>query len=80
MDSLKNIDFKISIIKIPPYSSELNPIDQVWSWMRQHCLANQAFKDYDDIVDKVCTAWNCFLESSQRVATMCSRDWVKLLS
>lgn len=70
----------VSVIKIPPYSPELNPIEQVWSWMRQHCLANQAFKDYDDIVEKVCTAWNRFLESSQRVTIMCSRVWINLIS
>ncbi|EKZ9180130.1 transposase, partial [Vibrio vulnificus] len=23
---------KVSIIKLPPYSPELNPIEQVWSW------------------------------------------------
>ncbi|ENL6717021.1 transposase, partial [Vibrio vulnificus] len=30
----------VSIIKLPPYSPELNPIEQVWSWLRQHSLAN----------------------------------------
>ncbi len=58
----------VSVLKLPPYSPELNPIEQVWIWMRQHCLANQAFNDYNYIVDKVCAAWNQFLESSQRVA------------
>ncbi|MBJ3950951.1 transposase, partial [Salmonella enterica subsp. enterica serovar Kentucky] len=38
----------VSIIKLPPYSPELNPIEQVWSWLRQHCLANQSFTDDED--------------------------------
>lgn len=42
----------LSIIHIPPYSPELNPIEQVWSWMRQNEIANRCFKDYEDIVDK----------------------------
>ncbi|HDY7622256.1 TPA: IS630 family transposase, partial [Vibrio vulnificus] len=29
----------VTIIKLPPYSPELNPIEQVWSWLRQHYLA-----------------------------------------
>ncbi|MGR2993526.1 transposase, partial [Vibrio vulnificus] len=37
----------LSIIKLPPYSPELNPIEQVWSWLRQHSLANQSFADYE---------------------------------
>ncbi|NVP02634.1 IS630 family transposase [Photobacterium damselae subsp. damselae] len=79
-------DFQnISIIKLPPYSPELNPIEQVWSWLRQHYLANQSFSDYEDIVSKVCSAWNsflecCFLECSTRVTKMCSRRWTDLTS
>ncbi|MGR1190211.1 transposase [Vibrio parahaemolyticus] len=38
------------------YSPELNPIEQVWRWLRQHYLANQYFTDYDDIISKVCDA------------------------
>ena len=68
----------VSIIKLPPYSPELNAIEQVWSWMRQRYLANQAFQNYEEIVDKVCNAWNHFLESRGRVRKMCSRNWHNL--
>ncbi len=70
----------VSIIKLPPYSPELNPIEQVWSWLRQHSLANQSFANYEDIVSKVCRAWNRFLECSARVRQMCSRRWIDLTS
>ena len=26
--------------KLPPYSPELNPMEQVWQWLRQRCLSN----------------------------------------
>ncbi|WP_439655063.1 transposase [Vibrio cidicii] len=67
-------------MKLPPYSPELNPLEQVWSWLRQHCLANQSFTDDDDIVEKVCKAWNRFLDSTDRVRKMCTRDWINLTS
>jgi transposase len=70
----------ISTIKLPPYSPELNPIEQVWSWMRQHHLANRSFKGYDNIVDEVCNAWNDFVSDSNRVINMCTRDWMNLIS
>ena len=50
----------LSIIKLPAYSPELNPIEQVWQWLRQNELANKCFKDYDDIVESCCDAWNSF--------------------
>ncbi|WP_353516224.1 transposase, partial [Vibrio parahaemolyticus] len=47
-------DFKnVSVIKLSPYSPELNPIEQVWRWLRQRYLANQYFTDYHDIISKV---------------------------
>ncbi len=46
----------LSVIKLPPYSPELNPIEQVWSWLRQHYRANPSFADHEDIVSKVCWA------------------------
>ncbi|ART83104.1 hypothetical protein CBP31_11155 [Oceanisphaera profunda] len=57
----------VSIIKLPLYSPELNAIEQAWSWMRQHCLANRVFKIYEDIVSSVCEAENTFTERAKRV-------------
>jgi hypothetical protein len=45
----------VSILNLPPYLPELNPIEQVWSWLRQHHLENRCFKFYDDILD-ACTS------------------------
>ena len=68
----------LSIIKLPPYSPELNPIEQVWSWLRQHHLANRCFNGYDDIVDACSKAWNSFINDTKRVTQMCSRDWLQV--
>ncbi len=76
-DFENNFD-NLSIIKLPPYSPELNPIEQVWSWMRQHHLANRCFSGYDSIVNSVCDAWNNFVSDSKRVIKMCSRSWMNL--
>ena len=74
-------DFKnITIIHIPPYSPELNPIEQVWQWLRQNKLANRCFENYHEIVDSVCEAWNSFCEDKHRVQSLCSRDWARLIS
>ncbi|WP_171045699.1 transposase [Pseudoalteromonas rubra] len=51
----------VVIIRLSPYSPELNPIEQVWSWLRQHKLSNRPFANYDDILDQVSEAWNAFI-------------------
>lgn len=68
----------VSILKLPPYSPELNPIEQVWSWLRQHHLANRCFSGYEDIVDSCTHAWNDFIDDTSRVIKMCSRDWLEV--
>mgnify|MGYP003571697318 CR=1 FL=1 len=67
----------LSIIKLPPYSPELNPIEQVWQLLRQNELANRCFKGYEDIVDECSRAWNSFISDVSRVIKLCSRDWIK---
>ena len=68
----------LAILKLPPYSPELNPIEQVWSWLRQHHLANRCFENYEAIVDACSEAWNSFISDTARVIKMCSRDWAVL--
>ena len=68
----------LSILKLPPYSPELNPVEQVWQWLRQHHLANRCFDGYSDIVESCSAAWNSFRASVSRVMSMCSREWINL--
>jgi transposase len=68
---------RITLVPIPPYSPELNPMEQVWQWIKYTCLSNSVFKDYDHIVDSTVKAWNRFLEECS-IKTMCSRAWAKV--
>lgn len=70
----------LSIVKLPPYSPELNPMEQVWSWLRQHRLANRCFAGYNAIVDAIDGAWNEFIADKERVKRMCSRQWAKMIT
>ena len=45
----KNISFAF----LPPYSPELNPIEQLWQQLKQRCLSNRCFKNYKEILSSV---------------------------
>ncbi|MBO2550785.1 IS630 family transposase [Shewanella algae] len=68
----------LTLIKLPAYSPELNPMEQVWQWLRQHCLSNRVFDCYEQIVEQVSRAWNTFIEDTGRVKSLCFRDWMNL--
>lgn len=63
------------LLKLPPDSPELNPIEQVWQWLRQNVLANRCFSDYDDIVEQCSIAWNTFIGKKVRVSKLRTRQW-----
>lgn len=65
----------VSILKLPPYSPELNPVEQVWQWLKQHYLSNRCFKNYDAIVEACCDAWNKFSQQPELIKSIGTRKW-----
>jgi transposase len=65
----------ITLIRLPPYAPELNPVENVWEYLRGNKLAITVFESYDDIVDKSCAAWRFFADDPERVASITSRTW-----
>ena len=68
----------ITLLHPPPYSPELNPVENVWGYLRQNKLAITVFDGYDHIVDKCCEAWRYFADDPQRVASVTTRSWEKV--
>lgn len=68
----------ITLLTPPPYSPEVNPIENVWRFLRQNRRANRVFETYQDIVDTCCTAWNALIDVPERVASITIRDWAKV--
>lgn len=45
-----------TLLPLPPRCPELNPVENVWQFMRENWLSNRIFSSYDDIVDHCCFA------------------------
>ena len=41
----------ISVLLLPPYGPELNPVENLWHHLRSHYLANRAYDDYDALLN-----------------------------
>ena len=54
-DKLK-VPKNLTIILLPSRSPELNPVENIWQYIRQNWLSNRVFEDYDAIVDAGCQA------------------------
>src|SRR3546814_9113002 len=57
----------INLMPLLPRCPELNPVENVWQFMRDNWLSNRIFHSYDDIVDHCCFAWNKLVEQPWRI-------------
>ncbi|MDD5494567.1 MAG: IS630 family transposase [Dehalococcoidia bacterium] len=69
----------LSLLPLPPYSPELNPVEQVGQQLRHSDGANRCFKNYDDIVEVCCQAWSRFAKQPDAIRTLCSRKWAVIV-
>ena len=65
----------ITILPLPPKCPELNPVENIWRFMRDNWLSNRVFKSYDDILDHCCHAWNKLVDQPWRIMSIGLRDW-----
>jgi transposase len=40
----------ITVLLLPPYSPELNPVENLWHYLRSHYLSNRTYDDYDALL------------------------------
>ena len=65
----------ISIVPLPSKCPELNPVENIWQFMRDNWLSNRIFKSHDDIVDHCCQAWSKLIDRPWRIASIGQRQW-----
>jgi transposase len=41
---------RITVLLLPPYSPELNPVENLWHYLRSHYLSNRTYDDYDALL------------------------------
>ena len=65
----------ITPILLPSRAPELNPVENVWQYLRQTHLSNRVFHDHDAIIDAGCQAWNRLIESPWKIMSIVMRQW-----
>ena len=67
----------ISVILLPPYSPELNPVENLWHYLRAHHWSNRAYQDYDELeseaAQSLCTV--CF--DREKLKGICHAEYVR---
>jgi transposase len=69
------IPSNITLLPLPPRSPELNPVENLWQFMRDNTLTNRNFKNYEDIVAHCCDAWGKLEAQPWRMSSIGCRAW-----
>ena len=64
----------ITPIFLPSRAPELNPVENVWQYLRQNWLSNTVFENYDAILDAACDAWRRLIAQPERITSIGMRD------
>ena len=67
----------ITPILLPSRAPELNPVENVWQFLRQNFLSNTVFETYDAVIDAACEAWNKLLAKPSTITSIGSRQWAQ---
>lgn len=64
----------IVLFFIPPYTPEMNPIEQIWKEIRKRGFKNEVFASLDKVVDRLCET--ILSLSPETIRSITGRDWI----
>lgn len=65
----------VTLVPLPPYSPECNPVERIWLYLRERFLSLQVFPDQTAIVDACCHAWNAVVDEVRHLKSLCFQPW-----
>jgi transposase len=65
---------------LPPYSPELNPVENIGEFLRQNDFSNRVYATYEAIVEVCCVAWNKLIAAPGRIRSIATREWARTVN
>ena len=69
-----NLPSNITLIYLPSRAPELNPVENVWQYMRANWLSNRAFENNEAILDAACDAWRKLIANPCTISSIGLRE------
>lgn len=67
----------VTLVQLPAYSPELNPIENLWHYLKSHFWSNRAYEDYDALEQAAVQAWRKAVLNSDLMTTVCAAPYLK---
>ena len=67
----------VTIVTLPAYSPELNPIENLWHYLKSHYWSNRAYEDYDALEEAAIDAWQKAALDADLMKTVCAAHYLE---
>jgi transposase len=68
----------ITLLLLPPYAPELNPVENLWHYLRSHHWSLRVYADYEALKAAAVTAWRAVCMVPELVRSVCAAPYVRL--
>ncbi len=65
----------ITPIFLPSRAPKLNPVENIWQFLRANWLSNRVFDGYEAIIEAACEAWRNLIAQPDIITSIGMRDW-----
>jgi len=65
----------VTILQLPAYSPELNPIENLWHYLKSHYWSNRSYADYDELERAAVRAWQAAVLNPELMKTVCAAPY-----
>ena len=69
------IPSNLTLVWLPPYSPQLNPVERVWLYLREQHWSHRLLDTADAIGDALCQAWNVL--TAERLRSLTSYPYLE---
>jgi hypothetical protein len=67
----------LTLVHLPSYSPELNPVEKVWQHLRDRWLSHRVLAGgHAAVLDAACQAWNAVRAEPGRLRSLTSYPWL----
>jgi transposase len=68
----------IALLPLPPYAPELNPVENIWAFLRGNVLSHRVYDDYEAVIHACADAWNKLMKLPDTIASIATRAWAQV--
>ncbi len=62
----------IRLLPLPPYSPELNPVENLWHYLKSHYWSNRCYDSYEALLDAAQHAWQQVCLCADKIQSICA--------